>query len=195
MRGMNLTGQKFGRLLVREYSHSNNGKFWICDCSCGCLNREMASRLGKKEGPKRRVHGLNGTPLKDCYSNMISRCYDEKNNRYDRYGGRGISVCDEWRENRREFYRWAVDSGFKKGLTIERRDIDGDYSPDNCTWVTHKAQQSNTSRSLFFHINGEKLHLAEICRRENVSYMMVYKRIKKGWDIRDALDAPSRFAQ
>lgn len=214
MRGMDLTGMVFGRLYVSSHSHSANGNFWNCRCecgnqcvvstshlraskgriSCGCLNREIASALGLVHGPMRRIHGLSNTSLKDCYRNMIDRCYSRDNKRFSRYGGRGIRVCDEWRSSRRAFYDWAVNNGWSEGLSIERKNLDGDYSPENCIWISMAEQQGNTSRNLFFEWRGKKSYLAEICREEGVSYMMVYKRIKKGMGIAEAIRTPPRSA-
>lgn len=208
MKGMNLEGQVFGRLTVESYSHSNNGKFWVCQCECGnkavvstshlraqgekqgcgCMAKEAAAKTGKKYGPERKIHGMNKTKLKTCYDNMIKRCYTKTAHRYERYGGRGIKVCDEWRNSRARFYQWAITSGYRDGLSIERDDVDGDYCPENCRWVPVEQQQANTSRNIFFEIDGEKLHLAEICRRRNVKYSIVFKRIKRGWPIIEALN-------
>lgn len=211
MRGMNLEGQRFDRLFVVSYSHSNNGKFWncVCDCgsmtvvstshlrayqnaiSCGCLNREIAAMLGKKNGPRMKKHGLSKTKLKTCYDNMYKRCYVDTANRYERYGGRGISMCEDWLNSRISFYQWALSSGYKEGMSIERIDIDGDYCPENCKWISLFEQQSNTSRNIFFNWRGKKRHLAEICRLEKVSYVMVYKRIARGWSIDESVSVES----
>ncbi len=77
------------------------------------------------------------------YYNMLKRCYDEKHKDYEHYGGRGISVCEEWRESKQRFMRWCVDNGEKKGLEIDRRDNDGNYEPDNCRFITKRENRNN----------------------------------------------------
>lgn len=91
--------------------------------------------------------GLSGTKLYASWANMKARCYDPKTNRFECYGGRGIGVCDEWMEFR-PFFDWAIANGYKLGLSIDRIDNDRGYSPDNCRWVTRKAQQKNKRNSV-----------------------------------------------
>lgn len=174
-RGINLAGLRFGRLIVLGESHRDNGIVWrcLCDCgenhraktghlragavtSCGCAQEDAGRETGKKHGHKNAVHYLTHTPLHDCYSNMISRCYNPDSDRFGTYGARGISVCAEWRASRSVFYAWALSNGWKKGLTIDRKNNDGNYCPENCRWITRAEQQLNTTRSRFWNGTGKQ---------------------------------------
>lgn len=154
---LNLTGQRFGRLVVVERSaNSKSGKArWLCKCdcgndtvvfstslvrglthSCGCLNREITSE-------RFSTHRLSESRLHETWSDMKKRCYNPNSKSFSAYGGRGIEVCEEWKDDFQSFYDWAISNGYKPGLTIERSDCDGNYCPDNCTWITIQEQQRN----------------------------------------------------
>lgn len=155
-------GERFGRLVVTS-EFKNEKKYWVakvlcdCDCvktvhvkslrsgdtkSCGCLHRDTL-----------RKHGLSDHPLMKTHSNILSRTGNSNATHYDRYGGRGVSVCREWR-NFKAFYDWAVSNGWKKGLEIDRIDNDGNYEPSNCRWVDRKVNSGNTSKSKIWVIDG-----------------------------------------
>lgn len=114
--------------------------------------------------------------LDSGWRNMISRCYDENNKSYRNYGGRGITICDEWKNDLHSFVSWAVSSGWKKGLTLDRIDVDGKYSPDNCRWETRKVQGRNTRRNIMITHNGETRCLSEWCEILGLSYTKVKQR-------------------
>lgn len=123
---------------------------------------------------KYESHGDARTRLYAIYSGMKSRCYDENWALYRHYGGKGIRVCEEWRDSYVAFRTWAMSSGYRDDLTIDRIDNHGDYSPENCRWVTPTAQLKNRSTCRMY----RGLCMSEYCRQNNISYTMVQRRLR-----------------
>lgn len=202
MRGLNLVGQRFTRLLVvEECGRRGTFKLWrcICDCgkevfvttghlrrgdtkSCGCFGREQQRNLHLK-------HGMTKTRLHNIWLCMKSRCNDETNNRFYRYGGRGISVCPEWENSFENFRDWALSSGYSDSKSIDRIDNDGNYCPENCTWSDAKTQARNRRTS---HIEHGKT-LAEWSEILGMDYDLLQRRITtEGLTLEQAVTKPVR---
>lgn len=156
MKKLDLTGQRFGRLVViEEAGHSSDGRVrWLCKCDCGNYTSTPSTKTLRngtcrscgcieKERPNKRTHGKSSTKLFHVWNGMKQRCYNPNNRSYKTYGSRGIKVCDEWRDDFMAFHDWAIANGYEEGLTIDRIDNDGDYEPNNCRWIT---RQENVSK-------------------------------------------------
>ena len=156
---VDLTGNKYGRLTVISFAGLSNDRkaMWncVCDCgktvtvrgndirkgktkSCGCLAIENLTI--KKVSMK---HGLSNCRLHRIWDNMKTRCYNQNTPYFKYYGGRGISICDEWKNDFQTFYDWAMENGYADNLTLDRVDTFGKYEPSNCRWITIQDQQSN----------------------------------------------------
>lgn len=163
---IDLTGQRFGRLTVIEKSPSRRGDktWWSCKCdcgstlevwsvylrngttkSCGCLNREMCSARLKAYRKRNGADGRSKTRLHSIWAGMKERCLSPGSHAYALYGGRGITVCDEWRNSFEAFRDWALTHGYSEDLSIDRIDVDGDYCPENCRWADAITQSNNNS--------------------------------------------------
>lgn len=202
---IDLTGQRFGRLLVIErtdnqVSQSGNVRtMWNCQCdcgkttvvdaynlrkgytnSCGCLHNEIASACFK-------THGLSSTKLYNVWRGILTRCFNENNAAYKHYGGRGISVCDEWRDSFVAFYHWAISTGWKDGLSIDRVNNDAGYYPENCRWVAQKKQCNNRRTTRYVQIDNITKPLAEWCEMYGKKYKTVCNRLYSGWTPEEAL--------
>lgn len=135
-------------------------------------------------------HGLRKTRLFSIWINIRTRCNNPNSNRYGRYGGRGIKVCEEWNTDFLTFRDWALSNGYRDDLTIDRIDNDGNYCPENCRWVTLKEQARNTKRNVTVELSGEEKTLIEWCELYGINYKTVRDRLLRGWDIKRALFEP-----
>lgn len=126
---------------------------------------------------------------------MKQRCSNPNEKVYSNYGGRGISVCDEWRKDFVSFYNWAMQNGYEENLEIDRIDNDKNYSPNNCRWITHQEQQYNKRTNRLIEYNGETKPLKKWTEELNLDYHRVNVRLLKGWSVEDAFwsDGKSHF--
>lgn len=126
--------------------------------------------------------------LRGIWSKMLKRCFDSASYQYPRYGGRGIKVCNEWKDNFQAFYDWAVNNGYQNDLSIDRVDNNGNYEPSNCRWITSKEQNNNRENSIFITKDGKTQSLAQWCEELNLNYSKIYARITTlKWDPLKAL--------
>ena len=196
-------GKKFGRLtpieIIRE--KGKNAKYrCVCDCgneiitwynnlyigktlSCGCLANESRHRTDNKA--HKIKHGLSKTRLSKIRNGMISRCYNEKSCNYNAYGGRGIKMCDEWKNKEtgmQNFYNWAMANGYRDGLTIERKDVNGNYCPENCTWITMEEQYKNKREYNYDEMKKQAFfnrELISLLDKRGVRFVTIRQRMKK----------------
>jgi hypothetical protein len=193
-----MTGMRFGRLTVVELDHIdyNSIYFWRCVCDCGnevvvrntSLNNGMTTSCGcyKRELTAQRMtkHGLCDHPLYAVWEHMRQRCECEYNDFWYRYGGRGIGVCDEWREDFKTFFDWAINNGWEPGLTLDRRDNNEGYYPWNCRWVDRVVQANNRCSNRTIEYAGECRTIAQWATIFDVDYFTLRARINRG-DMRD----------
>ncbi len=204
-----LTGQKFGRLTVLRQAPDKikpsgaHSKMWECKCdcgnikiisrsslvsgdtvSCGCYHKEHAHDYGKK-------HGLTNTKLYTKWSGIVQRCTNPNAIHYDMYGGRGITICDEWRNDFYSFYSWSIENGYKDGLTIDRIDNNKGYYPENCRWTDLETQANNTRRNHYITYNNETKTLTQWARLLNVNVETLRYRVNHG-NMKDFIELTQR---
>lgn len=220
---IDLSGQRFGRLTVicrsdqkRNRTRSRAPSFkWLCKCdcgndthlsadslksktrttiSCGCFGRERRFQPGRP-GKGSPTHGLSRHPLYQTWKSMIGRCTDQKDREWTNYGGRGITVCDEWTGNI-GLVRFIQDMGERPSLTrprefsIERRDNNSGYSLHNCKWATNTEQTRNSRQNVILTFRGESLCVTAWAERIGIGHHALRKRLKLGWSVERALTSP-----
>lgn len=137
-------------------------------------------------------HGLSRTRIYNIYKKMMYRCYKKNNNRYYCYGAKNIKVCEEWKSDFLSFYNWAMENGYRNGLTIDRLNNKKDYSPENCKWSNLFEQANNKTNNHTITFNGSTLSMAEWARKYHLDYDLFRSRIRKGWSFEKALKTPKR---
>ena len=207
-KALDLTGQKYNRLKVvnfdgvRRDSKGRTFRYWKCKCdcgsevyltthalrsgntkSCGCYNLELLKK-------RNYLHGMSNSRIYTTWKNMKSRCYYPKNAEFKNYGGRGIKICDEWKNDFQVFYEWSIKHGYKEELTIDRIDNNGNYQPDNCRWVDMAVQSRNTSRTRYIEFNGKRLTICEWGIEIGGTSTTVLYRIEQGWSVEEAIMTP-----
>jgi hypothetical protein len=136
----------------------------------------------------RLTHGLTKHPLFLVWTEIKQRCLYSGHSRYHDYGGRGISICDEWKNNFKTFYDWCIINGYQKGLSIDRYpDNDGNYEPSNCRLATTTQQQRNKRDNHILEFNGKKLTIIEWSEYTGVRRSSIHNRLKLGWPIEKIL--------
>lgn len=122
---------------------------------------------------------------------MYCRCYYPTTHGFERYGGRGIKMCDEWVKNPNTFYEWAINNGYKKNLTIDRIDVNGNYEPSNCRWATKEEQDNNRRNNRSISYKGETKTLSQWARQYSINIVTLSDRLKTGMSIDEALNKPA----
>lgn len=206
---ISLVGRRFGRWLITvdlgfvqdKYARKRRVKV-KCDCgnerehffcvlkaglstSCGCYRAESQSTRGKNNFK----HNLSKHPLFNIWRGMKGRCLNNKDKGYKDYGGRGITICDEWVNDFKAFYDWAMANGWEKGLVNDRRNNDEGYSPTNCRFITDYESVRNTRRNHNIEFNGVKKCATDWAKDLNISPQSLTKRINN-WGVEKALTTP-----
>lgn len=198
-----LTEKRFGRLTVVGRADIESRKtYWVCQCdcgnmktvrsdslkcgairSCGCLKKEQNIHNLSQSAAKKKYNEagfkVGGTRLYEIWQGMKKRCYKKTEPCYERYGGRGITICDEWKNDFMAFHDWALQSGYTDELTIDRKDNNKGYSPDNCRWSTAKEQGRNRRSNIKITIGNSTRTLTEWCEIFDVDYRKIRERYNR----------------
>ena len=202
---VDISGETFGRLTAHNVIGRNkhNQLLWRCSCecgnekvvlgmclrrgevqSCGCYHKERIAQINKR-------HGMTKTPIYGIWWAMMQRCYDKGSHAYHRYGGRGINVCEKWQT----FEGFYEDMGDRpSGLSLERIDNSGDYSPENVVWADAKAQARNRRSTVYLEHDGQRKSMAEWSEETGIRIGTLWARIKRGMPVSEALTRELRHA-
>lgn len=195
-----MKGKRFGRLIVKEYVGKSK---WlcICDCgnikaidgnklrshetlSCGCLQKERASEANIR-------HGQTNTRLYAIYRGIKARCKNPHVKEFERYGGRGITICEEWAQSFEAFAMWANENGYADNLTIDRIDNDKGYSPENCRWADYTTQGRNRRNVRKLTYKGITQTFQEWSQQTGVPFHTLrYRILKLHWSTENAFNVP-----
>lgn len=192
---------RFGRLLVigsAEPKKASKRVLCLCDCgkehianinnlrsgatsSCGCLRNERIREANSR-------HSMTDSITHNRWKSMRSRCNQKNSKSYPRYGGRGITICEEW--NDFEAFLRDMSECPGDGWTLERKDSDGNYEPSNCKWATRKEQNRNTSRTHLLEFRGESRCVGEWSEILGLDVQTILSRLRRGWDVDKSLGTP-----
>jgi len=194
-------------LELSNRTNKKDDRYWVCECaceyktikhiaeralsfgtsrSCGCLLGKIPSKKIKKESEKilkiskdKINKVLYNKRIMNIYSGMKTRCYNPNSKNYKYYGDKGVIICEEWLNDRRLFYEWAVNNGYSDELTIDRIDNDGNYSPDNCRWATWEQQANNKSNTVYYRYEGKIKSSLDWCKET----WLTFETLKNIFDI------------
>lgn len=209
---LDLSGRKFGRLTcIKDVGRAKGSNvLWLCKCecgnesivrsgklmnghtqSCGCLQKERCITTHTTHSLSRDQKG-NRSKLYHVWDGIKQRCSNPKSTFYQDYGGRGILVCEEWNDYP-NFHEWATGNGYREGLTIERKDVNKGYSPDNCCWITRLQQSRNKRNSCKLTFRGKTKLLIDWAQEIGVDSAALRLRMKRGWSVEKTLTQPLRI--
>lgn len=195
---IDLIGERFGKLtVIAEASRRGNkgyARYWLCKCDCGNEKEVAQNRLrsGRRVScgecySAAKTHGMCGIKMYWSWQCMLQRCENPNNPYYHNYGARGIKVYPEWHDFQ-VFHDWSMSHGWRKGLQIDRIDVNGNYEPDNCRWVTHAEQQRNRRDNHIVSWNDRDWIFADLQRETGIPYSTLYYQLfKKRYSVDKAL--------
>lgn len=196
-----LTGRKFGKLTAISISGKSSRGRIMWDCICDCGNETIVSANNLKSSQviscgcayysSNKTHGMSNTKLYDEWTLMKYRCSYKGSSSYKNYGARGITVCKEWLDDFMNFYNWAMKNGYREGLSLERKDVNGNYCPENCCWIEKKEQANNKTTTIRIEYNGKIQNLKQWCDELGMNYKRVHNRMNKlGYSFEEAITKP-----
>ena len=194
---IDITGNNYGRLTVIEPAgkEGTGAALWKCRCECGneiitrgaSLKSGHTKSCGCYKSDIHSTHRKKNTRLYEIWRGMKKRCGLDTLHNYDAYGGRGITICDEWKNDFMSFYTWAMENGYQEHLTLDRKDNNGNYEPSNCKWSTVEEQANNRRSNRLITANGETHTIAEWARITGLTRRKIIYRIEKGLSPEKAL--------
>lgn len=206
LQAKDMSGKVFGHLTVLQRVSSDDKKRarWLCQCDCGRTVIAVGAmlRCGHIRSCNANIHrqkyGGTYKKLYKLYSAMSQRCFNPNNSQFKDYGGRGITMCEEWRNNYNAFRKWALLSGYREetlpnGLnkwTIDRINVNGNYEPGNCRWITCQEQQLNKRDNVVITYKGETKTATEFAKQYNIPAHNLWYRLKHGWSVEAAIETP-----
>lgn len=205
-RSKNYSGEQFGYIIVMSQTEKRKHNYVVYKCKCTRCGRIFENSIEhyvqrRKNGYNNMTcgcfdkhknnfykNGLSNSRIYDIYNNMKQRCYNPNCKSYKYYGERGIKVCDEWKNNFISFYDWSKNNGYENTLSIDRINVNGDYEPENCRWVSFEEQMSNKTNTTILEYNGERRTLNQWAREYGLKVCTLRTRINRGWSIDRALN-------
>jgi hypothetical protein len=193
-------GDRFSRwTILKEVNYQQGTRRFLCCCECGTerivrlthLIQGVSKSCGCYRKDEYTTHGATNTRIYTTWADMKQRCSNPKCTSYKRYGGRGIKFCSEWM-NFQTFYEWAINNGYKDDLTIERKDVNGDYCPENCEWVSLSEQAQNRRDCCYITYKGETKNITQWSKCVGISRGCLYHRLHNGWTVEEAFNTPSQ---
>lgn len=198
-----IAGGRFGYLTaIAPVGIDKHGSvIWECKCDCGNVHKAVTCALtgghtqscGCQHHPKK--HGDSRKRLFSIHQGMKQRCYNQRDDSYPNYGGRGITICDEWLNSYEAFRDWALNNGYEDNLTIERTDNEKGYCPENCIWITRAEQNRNQRKTHHVYIDGEKVTLPMLAEAVGLSDANIVSRYSEGVRGLDLIRVANRAGQ
>ena len=184
---------------ILSFEKTEAGFLFKCLCRCGNTLYSKSPYIQKRSGCTKcspalyRLRFESYGPLRPVLSkkwrSIIARCQNPKDNSYHDYGARGISICEEWKDFD-VFFKWAIETGFEKGLTIDRINVNGNYEPSNCRWASRLVQNNNTRVNVYYEMDGERLTMGDWARKYGKTRSQVDSRLRIGWSFENAVKSP-----
>lgn len=168
---------------IKSWTSESDYKFGKSKRCWDCGHKEAAKKLSKDETYRK---------IKKCWDSMTHRCLKSNSKQYKYYGGRGITICKDWL-NFNLFKKWALENGYELGLTIERKDVNGNYCPENCCFIEKKYQAINTRKTKWITFKGKTQHLSAWAREINILPSQISQRLIDGWTIEEAITIKPRL--
>jgi hypothetical protein len=172
----------------------HGGRKVKCQCDCGNIGYVFVTNLTRGLSTScgcEKLQAFVGTKIYTVWSSMKSRCNNPKHHAFMHYGGRGITVCDDWNDVY-SFCQWAFANGYEEGLSLDRIDNNGNYEPSNCRWATHKEQHRNQRNNRLLEYNGESKPVSVWAEELGINNRTILSRLRKGWSVQNTLETKVR---